>query len=232
MPPARILWRRTRIGAGFALALALIGFLAWLAAVNWRPDAKAFPLQGIDVSEAQGPIDWWTVKANSEVGFAYARATIGADRRDKSFGRNWRGLYAVAMPRGAIHSFSLCQLAADQAGNFVKTVPRSDDQLPMALDLDFDPGCAARPERNVVLGEIGRFLAGVEAPAGKPAILRVSRAFEARYRVSQAIPRRLWSVQPFFPPDYFDKPWTMWQASGFRRIEGVPRAVNWDVMVK
>lgn len=232
MPSARILWRRTRIFAGTGLALALIGFLAWLVAINWRPDAKSFPLQGIDVSEAQGAIDWWAVKANDDVRFVYVRATIGADRRDKRFGRNWRGAFAVSMPRGAIHIFSLCQLAADQAGNLVKTLPRADDQLPVALDLDFDPACAARPERNVVLGEITRFLAGVEGITGKPAVLRISKAFEARYRVGEAIPRKLWSVGAFFPPAYFDKPWTMWQASSFRRIEGVPGAVNWDVMVK
>jgi lysozyme len=232
LPPARILWRRTRIAAAAALVLALIALLAWLIAINWRPDARAFPSQGIDVGEAQGRIDWWKLKANPDIGFAYARATIGAGRRDRRFAANWRGMYAVAMPRGAIHIFSLCQLAADQAGNFVKTVPRSDDQLPMALDLDFDSACAARPERKVVLNEISRFLAGVEAPMGKPAILRVSKAFEAQYRVSEAIPRPLWSVQPFFPPDYFDKGWTMWQSSSFRRIEGVPGAVNWDVMVK
>lgn len=232
MPPSRILWRRTRIIAGIVLALALIGFLAWLVAANWRPDAKAFPHQGIDVSEAQGRVDWWAVKANPEVSFAYARATIGADRRDKAFAANWRGMYAVAMPRGAIHVFSLCQLAADQAGNFAKTVPLATDELPPALDLDFDPACAARPERSVVLGEIGRFVAGVEGATGKPVILRVSRAFEAQYRVSEAIPRRLWSSQSFFPPDYFDKPWAMWQSSRFRRIEGISGAVNWDVMVK
>lgn len=230
--PARILWRRTRIGAAAALVAALIALLAWLIAINWRPDAKAFPNQGIDVGEAQGAIDWWTLKANPDIGFAYARATIGATRRDRRFAANWRGMYAVAMPRGAIHIFSLCQLAADQAGNFVKTVPRSDDQLPMALDLDFDSACAARPERKVVLNEISRFLAGVEAPTGKHAILRISKAFEAQYRVSEAIRRPLWSVRPFFPPDYFDKAWTMWQASSFRRVGGVPGAVNWDVMVK
>ncbi len=232
MPPARILWRRTRIAGGTLLSLALIGFLGWLVAIDWRPDAKAFPVQGIDVSEAQGSIDWWTVKANPDIRFAYVHATSGADGRDARFVSNWRGLYAVSMPRGAIHSFSLCQLAADQAGNFVKTVPHLADQLPPALDLDFDPACAARPERGVVLGEIGRFVAGVEGLAGKPVILRVSRAFEGQYHVSEAVPRGLWSVQPFFPPDYFDKPWMMWQASSFRRIEGVPGAVNWDVMVK
>jgi lysozyme len=229
--PPRILWRRTRIFGGIALALALIALCAWLFAINWRPDARAFPVQGVDVSEATGPIDWWAVKAGGDVQFAYARATIGADAHDKNFGQYWRGLYAAGIPRGAIHVFSLCQLAADQAGNFVKTVPRVSD-LPAALELDFDPACAARPERSVVLGEISRFLAGVETYLGQPVILKISKPFEAQYRVGEAIPRKLWSVQPLFPPAYFDKPWTMWQASRIRRIEGAAGAVNWDVMVK
>ena len=228
----RILARRSRVAAGVALALAITGLCAWLFAINWRPDARAFPVQGIDVSESSGQIDWWAVKADGKVQFAYARATIGADRADARFAEYWRGLYETAIPRGAIHVFSLCQLAADQAGNLVKTVPRDATDLPLALELDFDPDCAARPERSVVLGEINRFLTGVESYTGSPTILKISKAFEAQYRIGEAIPRKLWSVQPVFPPDYFDKPWTMWQASSVHRIEGAAGAVNWDVMVK
>jgi len=217
---------------GIALALALIGLCAWLMAINWRPDPRAFPVQGMDVTEKSGAIDWWKVKAGGKVQFAYARATIGANHRDPRFESYWRGLFETAIPRGAIHVFSLCQLAADQAGNVVATVPRNAADLPLAVELDFDPACAARPERAVVLGEIKRFLAGVEGYTGGPAILKISQPFEAQYRVGEAIPRKLWSIRPFFPPDYFDKPWTMWQASKLRRIEGAAGTVNWDVWVK
>lgn len=228
----RVLWRRTRVFAGVTLALALIGLTGLLLAINWMPDRQAFPHQGIDVSERNGEINWWGVKKTYGIEFAYARATMGAKDRDARFPDYWRGLYEAGVPRGAIHVFSLCQLAADQAGNLVSTVPRSDDQLPVALLLDFESDCPARPERHVVIGEINRFLAGVEAHTGKPAILKVSGAFESQYRISEGIQRKLWSVQAFFPGSYFDKPWTMWQASGFRRIEGVSGGVNWDVMVK
>ncbi|MDF7776013.1 GH25 family lysozyme [Sphingomonas sp. AOB5] len=218
--------------AGVTLALALIGLTGFLLAINWKPDERAFPEQGIDVSERNGAINWWGVKRAYGVRFVYARATMGAKERDARFADYWRGLYEAGIPRGAIHVFSLCQLAADQAGNLVSTVPRSDDQLPVALMLDFEGSCPARPERDVVIGEINRFLEGVEAHTGKPAILKVSSAFEDRYRVSAGIQRKLWSVQAFFPGSYFDKPWTMWQASSFRRIEGVAGMVNWNVMVK
>lgn len=232
MASARLLWRRARILSGIALSLALVALTAWLFAINWTPDRNAFPVQGIDISEANPPVDWFAVKTTGEIQFVYARASMGATGRDERFPMHWSGLFQAGMRRGAIHVFSLCQLAADQAGNLVGAVPDAAFALPVALDLDFQPGCAARPERNVVISEIKRFVAGVEGYTRKPVILRVSHAFETRYRVSEAVPRKLWSVSPFFPPAYFDKPWTMWQASRVRRFTGIGGTVNWNVMVK
>lgn len=230
MSPRR-LWQRVRVAAGTLLALALIALAFWLFALNWHPSPRAFPRQGIDVGEAQGRIDWWRVKERG-IDFAYVRASIGADGRDARFEANWQGVYETSIPHGAIHVFSLCRLAADQAGNFVATVPHAPELLAPAVELDFDASCPARPARAVVLGEIERFLAAIEAETGKRALLKVTRRFERHYAVSAAIDRPLWSVQAFFPPSYFDKPWTMWQASSLRRIDGAANAVNWDVMAR
>lgn len=227
----RILARRFRVAAGIALALAVTGLCAWLFAINWRPRPADFPVQGVDVSEAQGPIEWWTVK-KSGAAFAYIQATSGADGTDLRFPENWRGTFEAGIRRGALHTFSLCQLATDQAANFVRLVPRSDDQLPAAVDLDFQPDCAARPERAVVVGELGRFLAAIETHLGEHAVLRVAKNFEARYQISDAFPRVLWSRKAFFPPYYLSRPWTVWQASSFRRIEGIGGPVNWNVMAR
>ena len=232
MASARLWRRRVRIGGGIALTLALVAMTAWLFAINWTPDRTAFPVQGIDISEAHEPVDWFEVRKTHQIQFVYVRASMGATGRDARFPMHWAGLQQAEMRRGAIHIFSLCQLAADQAGNLVGAIPPSPDALPVALDLAFQPGCAAHPEREVVLGEISRFITGVEGATGKPVILRVSPEFERRYRVSRAIPRKLWSVAAFFPPAYFDKRWTMWQASSFRRFSGISGPVNWNVMVK
>ena len=145
--PGRILLRRVRILGPIALILALLALLGWLCAVNWRTSLAHFPVQGIDVGAAQGPVDWFEVKAAPDISFAYVRATVGADRRDRRYVANWRGAFEAGVPQGAIHVFSLCQLAADQAGNFVSQVPHLPGQLPMAIDLDFRPDCAARPDR-------------------------------------------------------------------------------------
>ena len=223
------LWGRRigRIGA-LGVVLALSGVVAWTFALSWRPSDK-YTFQGIDVSEEQGLIEWWTVKAGG-ADFAYLRATSGADGRDARFAANWAEVYATGMRRGALHVYSLCRLAADQANNFNTTVPRSDDALPAAVAIDFSDDCTSRPVRDVVLVELRRFLAMVEQHTGKPVLMKVSKRFDSAYRVTAAIPRPVWAVQDFFPPDYAARPWRMWQANDMRRIDGVNGAVNWDVV--
>lgn len=222
--------RRGLIGAGIMIViLAAAGMFGWRYAVSWAPARSDYAVQGIDVSEASGAIDWMTVKA-SDVDFAYARATAGAAARDASFARNWAEIENTGLRRGAIHMFSLCAPAEAQAGAFVATVPRDPEALPAAIDLGFHADCPARPARDVVLTEIRRLAATIETHSGKPAILRITPEFEAQYQVSGAIPRPLWSTGFFRAPEYFARPWAMWQSSTIRRIDGVERPVNWNVV--
>jgi len=223
------LWGRRigRIGA-LGIVLALTGVVAWTFALSWRPSDK-YDFQGVDVSEDQGVVDWLTVKAGG-ADFAYLRATYGADGRDERFATNWADANAAGMRRGALHVYSLCRLATDQANNFNTTVPRVSDALPPAVTVDFDPDCTSRPARDVVLGELRQFLSMVEAHSGKPALIKISKTFEATYQVTGAIPRTIWAVQDFFPPDYTARPWRMWQANDMRRIDGINGAVRWNVV--
>ncbi len=121
---------------------------------------------------------------------------------------------AAGVRRGAIHVFSFCRLAVDQANNFVVTVPRVSDALPAAVDIDFEGDCDARPDRAVVVGEVARFLKIAENHTGKPMLLMISREVEGVYRLSAEFERPEWSVGNFFPPEYAAKPWAMWRAIG------------------
>ncbi len=222
--------RRGWLWGGLVVIAGAFALAVYLLALNWRPSAATFQFQGIDVSAANGAVDWDAVKA-AGADFGYVVATDGADR-DARFEDNWHGIAEAGMRRGAIHAWSLCRLAADQANNFNTTVPRSDDALPPAVSLDFAPGCDARPARDVVLAEVRRFIVMVETHAERPVILFVSRAFDAQYRITEALDRPVWSTQNFFPPDYAARPWRMWRASDMRRIDGVSGPVNWDVVAK
>lgn len=220
--------RRVEIGGALVIVVGLAVIVAWTLALSWRP-SDGYRFQGVDVSAANGAIDWWTVKKGG-ADFAYLRATGGTDGRDDRFEANWAGVYEAGLRRGATHAYSICRLAADQANNFNTTVPRTEEALPAAVELDFVADCPSRPERAIVLDELRRFLTMVEAHTGKPVLLKISKRFDAAYGVTAAIPRPVWAVQDFFPPDYPARRWRMWQASDMRRIDGVEGAVHWDVV--
>lgn len=222
---------RRRLGqiAAAVIVLGLVAVAGTAFVISWHPSPMAYPLQGPDVSARQGRIEWPVVRGQG-ASFAYAVATVSADQRDPMFETNWRELYAAGLRRGAIHVYSLCRLAIDQANNFNVTVPASEDALPQAVLLDFQPDCHTRPDRAVVIDELRRFLTTIEAHTAKPTLLKVSRRFDATYGVTAAIPRTVWSIANFFPPDYAARPWKMWQATSMRRIDGAPTLLDWNVV--
>jgi lysozyme len=213
-------------------ALAVTAIVAaglWFLAASWHPSDSDYPVQGIDVSHHQGAIDWAAV-AGEGVDFAYIKASEGGDRKDPRFAANLRGANANGIEAGAYHFFTLCRPGADQATNFIATVPAGDDLLPPAVDLEFGGNCAARPPRPELLRELNVFLARIEAHSGRPALLYLTREFEQAYRVSEAIDRPLWLRSLATEPAYGARPWRIWQASNLRRIRGIHGRVDWNAM--
>ena len=227
----RIWGRRVGVIGPAIVIVGLFAVIAWTFAISWRPSSDTYPIQGIDVTENSGVIDWPTVRG-SGADFAYIRATMGADGRDTLFAANWGSAYSSGMRRGAVHDFSLCRLAVDQANNFIVVVPRVKDALPAAVAIDESPECGTPPARDVLAGEVARFAAMVESHTGKPVLLRISPAIEGKYRLSALLNRTLWATGSFFPPTYLSRPWRMWRANGMRRIEGADDAVGWDVVAR
>ena len=215
-----------------AAALAAVGALGiggWHYATRWAPDTATYRLQGIDLGEAPGEVEWGTVRA-AGADFAYLVATAGADRRVPSFEANWNALPAAGLRRGAVHLYSLCQPGAAQANAFNTTVPRVADALPAAVDVDLREDCTARPERPALLADLQRFVAMVEAHTGRPLLLRISKPAERHYTLTAALARPIWESGNFLSPDYAARPWHMWRASDLRRIDGIAGPVNWNVV--
>src|SRR5947208_9300956 len=70
-------------------------------------------LNGLDVSDYNGVIDWKTV---SGAGFAFAFARVGdGTNEDSSFDANYAGLQAAGMVRGAYQFFNPSQDPVAQA---------------------------------------------------------------------------------------------------------------------
>ena len=215
--------------AGVLIGAGLLGIGGWSFATGWHPAQGQYPLQGIDLGENPGPVEWGIVRARG-ADFAYLVATSGADRRDPGFEANWAALPEAGLRRGAVHLFSLCQLAADQANAFNAFVPRTADALPVAVDVSYRADCTARPDRNVLVGELRTFITMVETHTRKPVLLRLTKAVDTDYQLSAAIDRPVWSIGNLFPPSYAARSWRMWRASDIRRIDGIEGPVNWNVV--
>ena len=89
-----------KIGRYWLLAYGLVAACLIWAAITWRPNVSAYPVQGVDVSEADGEIAWPTVEA-AGADFAYIKASEGADVTDPRFVQNWAGTAAAGRPSPA-----------------------------------------------------------------------------------------------------------------------------------
>lgn len=222
--------RKTALGCGIVLAplILLAGFVA-LSMKAWHPSEDDYPIQGIDVSHHQGAIDWPALPAQG-VDFAYIKATEGGDFVDTHFARNWEAARTAGIRRGAYHFFTLCRPGADQAANFIATVPRDETALPPVVDLEYLGNCSARPPIADLSAELTAFLEQVEGHYGQPAVLYLTEEFDEAYRVSEQFDRPLWLRSIVFEPDFGARPWTIWQVSNFRQLEGIDGRVDWNVM--
>lgn len=216
----------------FALATAALAVLAaslWWGKHSWRPSDDAYPDQGFVLADVDAPVNWALVRGDG-ADFVYMLASWGGNGRSMRFHADWGAADKAGLRRGAVHRYSLCQLARDQATNFIAMVPRDAKELPPAIELDLTEDCASRPARAVVLQELASFVRAVESHLGKLIVVKVSKAFDAEYQVSRALDRPLWLSGFFFLPTYGERPWVMWQANDARYVDGVERAVPWVVV--
>ena len=212
-------------------ALALAGVAGWRLAVRWHPSPERYPVQGVDVSETTGTIEWPVLKG-AGAQFGYAVATVGATTRDRNFQANWDAMARVGMMRGAVHVFSFCHSPRVQGDVFNTVVPRDLKALPAAIAFDYADECAERPERAALLAGVRAMIGRIEAHTGKPVILRISGRVEDDYRLTEALDRRWWAVGNFIKPAYGGRAWTIWRASDLRSVDGVQGPANWDVAVQ
>jgi lysozyme len=220
--------RARRWLGGAALLLSLVGGIAaWWQAGEWMPSRARYPIQGAETSAADGAVNWVALKA-SGADFAYLDASAGADVRDPAFTEGLAEARAAGLKVGAVHHYDPCRGAGEQAANFVTVVPRDAALLPPAVELDLDEAeCAAPPAPAAMVSELTTFLNQIEGHVGKPAILKLSPAFEARYRLAPMLDRNLWLTGDYLAPGYAGRPWVMWTANTRLRSPAVDGRLRW-----
>lgn len=189
------------------------------------PDRQKYPVRGIDVSHHQGPIDWTRVAAD-DVAFAIMKATEGGDHVDTLFASNLPAALEAGLSVGAYHFFTFCRPGAEQAQNFIATVPRDARLLPPAVDIEFHGNCPERPSPEKLRSELMAFLEPVEAHFGTPAVIYLPDDAAERYGgVMPDRPHWVRSLTRF--PERED--WIYWQYSDVGRVDGIEGDVDLNV---
>lgn len=202
-----------RLLAALLLVALIGGGFAWWHLHHWQPDRGAYPVQGVEVGNGDGAVEFRAVKAIG-ADFAYLEASASAFARDPAFVGNLEEAKEAELQVGAVHRYDPCQPGDKQAANFVTVVPRDPKLLPPAVELDMiGDECPIKVSEAAMESELTTFLNQVETHTGKPALLKVSARFEDRYGIAARVDRNLWLAGDRFQPDYAGRPWTLWTAN-------------------
>ena len=200
----------------------------WWHLRHWTPDSAEFPDQGAEVSAADGAVSFPALKALG-ARFVYLDASDGAKGRDPRFAGNLAAAREAGLKVGAVHRFDPCVPADGQSANFVVLVPRGRDLLPPAIALDGTADECGVGEA-MVESELMTLINQIEAHAGRPAILQVSRGFERRYALASRIERNLWVSGTWMRPGYAGRPWLMWTANRALATPAAEQPLRWVVV--
>lgn len=201
-----------------------------------EPLTKA-PVEGIDVSGHQLPIDWEKVY-RAGVRFAYVKATEGTGYRDKRATAHAAGAFAADLDVGSYHYLRVrrgAQDAAEQAHQFLAVHRALGCTLVPALDVETQ-GNEGRTFGEY-LAAIRAFVAVVEAELGRPPLLYTYPGFWAGSEQLQAAEDLarcpLWIAHYTKKGPTIPRPWksaTLWQyqagAGVIGKVDGVTGAVD------
>lgn len=189
-----------------------------------------YHIHGIDVSYAQGRIDWRKVRAMEEdsvrVSFAFIKATEGLLTVDPYFKRNWREAAKTGIRCGAYHYFRPKKSGLWQARFFLQNVNLESGDLPAVVDIETLDGKSPAEMRN----QLKDFLLQVEAKTHVKPIIYSGLSFYKDYLEDYFEEYKLWIA-------HYNKEelkagkntnWWFWQHSETARVNGINHTVDFD----
>ncbi|QQL44389.1 GH25 family lysozyme [Sulfuriroseicoccus oceanibius] len=208
--------------------LVVVGLVAY-----WRgwwvpnaPSVSRYPVRGIDVSHHNGEVRWDSVGSEG-IDFVFIKATEGADWQDPRFRSNWDGAQGAGLKVGAYHFFRTTSSGADQAMNFIATVPRLNDALPPVIDLEFSRESAVMKDDEffeqleVMRGRLREYY-------GVDPIIYTVRGFYDDYLTGIDV-EHFWLRSTNGEPDWASDAWVFWQYTDRGRVRGIEGQVDLNV---
>ncbi|WP_073974659.1 glycoside hydrolase family 25 protein [Erythrobacter donghaensis] len=227
--------RRWLLRLAALLVLFGLAFAAWLwwDMRSWRPEPALYPEQGALVPAGTAPVRFETLKAIG-ASFVYLPLASGPGADGPGgFADRFAQARRAGLKVGVVLRFDPCLGADAQSGVFAQMVTRDPDLLPPAIALErLADACDPRVSDAAVESELMTLINQIELHAGRPVILKLAPAFEARHRTAAALARDLWLARDRARPDYAGRPWLLWSANSARVTEAGEEPVEWVVVQK
>jgi lysozyme len=189
-----------------------------------------YHIHGIDVSYAQGRIDWRKVRAMEEdsvrISFAFIKATEGLLTVDPYFKRNWREAAKTGIRCGAYHYFRPKKSGLWQARFFLQNVKLESGDMPAVVDIETLDGKSPAEMRK----QLTDFLLQVEAKTHVKPIIYSGLSFYKDYLEDYFGEYKLW-IAHYNKEELKagkDTNWWFWQHSETARVSGINHTVDFD----
>jgi lysozyme len=194
-------------------------------------------LNGIDVSDDQGTIDFGQVRNDPHGQFVFAQATGGLTVTNTTFRANHDGAKDNGIPFGAYHFFYAKDPGDQQAQHFLNFIDGYEGTLLPMVDVEQDSLAGFTGGPGDVIAALIAFDTKVRAslPAGKLPIIYFGYSFWSNYLGGSSD----FSGHPAWPAAYNPDPslsmngtgwasWTLWQYADNGSVAGVPTNVDLD----
>jgi lysozyme len=185
-------------------------------------------VQGIDVSDHQGTVDWNAVQQAGKV-FAFIKATDGITYTDPDFATNWIGAKAAGLLCGAYHFYETNDDPTAQAENFLSAVQLEPGDLPPVVDIEATKSGQSAAQ---IVQDLQTWLDVIEQATGRVPIIYTNPTYWGSLGTSAFGRYPLWIAEygvssPKLPAGW--ESWTFWQLSESGTVAGIAGSVDLDV---
>lgn len=184
---------------------------------------------GLDVSEYQGKISWSyvdTLEKKYPLHFVFIRATVGKDRKDHQYNRNWLGAKENKMIRGAYHYYRPNENSLEQAALFIKTVRLQKGDLPPILDIKKLPKNQSLDSLKVGLK---RWLKAIETHYGVKPIIYTGEKYYDDFLKDEFSNYLFWIANYNFYREEMEDDWLFWQFTEKASVPGIKGNVDVNI---
>ncbi|OOV18404.1 GH25 family lysozyme [Flavobacterium sp. LM4] len=184
---------------------------------------------GLDVSEYQGEIRWSyvdTLEQKYPLDYVFIRATIGRDRKDFQFKRNWIGAKKNKMIRGAYHYYRPNENSIEQADLFIKTVKLEKGDLPPVLDIEKLP---KNQSLDSLKKGLKRWLLKVEDHYKVRPIIYTGERYYSDFLKDEFGEYLFWIANYNFYREKIEDDWLFWQFTEKANVPGIDRNVDINI---